>query len=289
MNNPSSEIYKYCTFLASRNKKYFWELSCQPNYDTYQGQIIMNIITKHNNFITKYGIDIYLQSDLLIQDNKNEIQKYNLETFIHPSLLLVNKKTDLEKLMIRDGFINKYNNTIFKKEELDNVEKKRLEKEEFKKERVEKERLEIEKYYKDKEFEKERLKQEKITKERMEKEQKETERYMTFHDNYPNISFENFRKIEKEEFENFRKNIRIKKQERLEKQEIEKQKKEKYYKDLLMNRLDISVIPENYEELFKINRSGGHRHCKKSKGSKKSESKKSGSKKSGSKKSESKN
>jgi hypothetical protein len=126
MNNPNSEIYKYCTFLASRNKKYFWELSCQPNYDTYHGGIIMNIITQHNNFINKYGIDIYLQSDLLIQDNKNEIQKYNLETFIHPSLLLVNKKTDLEKLMIRDGFINKYNNTIFKKEELDNIEKKRL-------------------------------------------------------------------------------------------------------------------------------------------------------------------
>ena len=282
MNNSSSEIYKYCTFLASRNKKYFWELSCQPNYDTYHGGIIMNIITKHNNFINKYGIDIYLQSDLLIQDNKNEIQKYNLETFIHPSLLLVNKKTDLEKLMIRDGFINKYNNIILKKEELDNVEKERLDKEEFEKSKLDKERLEIDKYYKDKEFKKERLKQEKITKERMEKERKETERYMTFHDNYPNISFENFRKIEKEEEEEYRdffrkigKNIRIKKEERLEKQEIEKQKIEKYYKDLLMNRLEIPVILENYEELFKINRSSGHGYCKKSKRSKKSESKKS--------------
>ena len=86
MNNPSSEIYKYCTYLTKSinqkyladgiNKKYFCKLAFQTNYDTYQGQIIMNISTKHNNFINKYGIDIYLQSDLLIQDNKNEIRKY---------------------------------------------------------------------------------------------------------------------------------------------------------------------------------------------------------------------
>ena len=82
----SSFVSKYSTYVYGHPHMSLG-LKYSLNKDTFHGSTVLNMLNNQLEFIEKYGLKLFLESNLKIDNDNNELKKYSLEIYVDNSLL----------------------------------------------------------------------------------------------------------------------------------------------------------------------------------------------------------